>query len=255
MTLRAVELLEAQMGEAFEMLCERLDGLTDDEFGWEPVPGAWAIHPDERGMWIADYEEPDPIPAPITTIGWRIVHVADCKLMYQEYAFGPGRLQWPELEAPHTSSDALRALDERQAKLMDAVRAMSDHELDVERMTNWGEPWPAWRILWTMVHHARGHLTSSAKRIASFSVSSFPCPTRPIGGDSMDLPSTARSASHWATEFLVSPSSGPNGISDSRLRTCVETGATTMRRRRRRPPSRSTTSTGRLPRGGGSSAQ
>jgi uncharacterized damage-inducible protein DinB len=109
-------------------------------------------------MWIADYEEPDPIPAPITTIGWRIVHIADCKLMYHEYAFGPGRLQWPELEAPPAVADALAALDERQSTLVSAVRGLTDDvELDVERMTNWGEPWPTWQVLWTMVHHDLWH--------------------------------------------------------------------------------------------------
>jgi hypothetical protein len=156
-TRRAVELLEAQLGEAFDMLRERLDGLTDAEFAWEPAPGAWTVHTNQRGMWIADYEEPDPIPAPITTIGWRVVHVADCKLMYHEYAFGPGRQQWPELEAPHTATDALRALDQRQSTLMNAVRGLADEDLDVDRMTNWGEPWPTWRILWTMVHHDLWH--------------------------------------------------------------------------------------------------
>lgn len=158
MNRRAVELLEAQMGEAYDMLRDRLEGLTDDEFAWEPAPSAWTIHRDERGTWVADYEEPDPIPAPITTIGWRVVHVADCKLMYHEYAFGSGRLQWPELEAPHTAADALQALAERHATLVDAIHRLGDNaELDVERMTNWGEAWPTWRILWTMVHHDLWH--------------------------------------------------------------------------------------------------
>jgi uncharacterized damage-inducible protein DinB len=157
-TRRALELLEAQMAEAFDMLRERVDGLTDEEFAWEPGPGAWTVHQDERGIWVADYEEPDPIPAPITTIGWRIVHIADCKLMYHEYAFGPARLQWPELAAPHTAADALAALDERQSALMASVPGLSDDaDLDADRMTNWGEPWPTWRILWTMVHHDLWH--------------------------------------------------------------------------------------------------
>ncbi len=69
MPRRALQLIEAQLDEAYRMLRERLDGLTDEEFGWEPAPGAWTVHPDERGMWVADYAEPDPVPAPITTIG------------------------------------------------------------------------------------------------------------------------------------------------------------------------------------------
>jgi uncharacterized damage-inducible protein DinB len=155
---RSLELLTEQLGEAFAMLHDRVEGVTDEEFAWEPAPGAWTVHPDERGMWVADYEEPDPVPAPITTIGWRVVHVADCKLMYHEYAFGPGRLRWPELEAPHTAATAIAALDERQARLMSAVHDLADDvELDADRMTNWGEPWPTWRILWTMVHHDLWH--------------------------------------------------------------------------------------------------
>jgi hypothetical protein len=155
---RAVELLGEQLLEAFAMLRDRLDGLTDEEFAWEPAPGAWTVHPNERGMWIADYAEPDPVPAPITTIGWRVVHVSDCKLMYREYAFGPGRLLWPELEAPHTAATALAALDEHHAALMSAIDGLADDAaLDEERMTNWGEPWPTWRILWTMVHHDLWH--------------------------------------------------------------------------------------------------
>jgi DinB superfamily len=155
---RAVELLADELGEAFTMLRGRIDGLTDEEFAWEPAPGAWTVRPDERGMWIADYAEPDPVPAPITTIGWRVVHVSDCKLMYREYAFGPGRLQWPELEAPHAAGAALAALDEHQAALMTEIDGLADDSaLDEERMTNWGEQWPTWRILWTMVHHDLWH--------------------------------------------------------------------------------------------------
>jgi hypothetical protein len=155
---RGLELIEAQLDEAYRMLRSRLDGLTDQEFAWEPAPGAWTVHPDDRGMWIADYAEPDPVPAPITTIGWRVVHISDCKLMYHEYAFGPGERQWPDLEADHTAEAALRSLEERHATLAGAAASLEDDaELDVIRMTNWGEPWPTWRILWTLVHHDLWH--------------------------------------------------------------------------------------------------
>jgi hypothetical protein len=33
-------------------------------------------------------DSPDPDPAPFTTIGWRLVHLADCKVMYHEWGFG-----------------------------------------------------------------------------------------------------------------------------------------------------------------------
>ncbi|MET9230457.1 DinB family protein [Lentzea sp. NPDC003310] len=49
----------------------RLNGLTDDEYFWEPVPGAWTVHEDNS----IDWEYPQPEPAPVTTIAWRMAHI------------------------------------------------------------------------------------------------------------------------------------------------------------------------------------
>lgn len=155
----ALELLNQQLDGAFTMLRDRVDGLTDNEFWWSPAPGnVWTIHEQEDGRWMADYEEPDPIPAPFTTIGWRVVHVLECKLMYDEYAFGPARLTWDrDLSSPHSAADALADLDRHQERLMRSVQQLNVDDLDREVLTNWGEKWPAWRILWTMIHHDLWH--------------------------------------------------------------------------------------------------
>jgi hypothetical protein len=70
------------------MLRERLERLSDDEFSWEPVPACWTVRRTERGTWAGDDAVPDPTPPPFTTIGWRLVHLGECTLMYHEYAFG-----------------------------------------------------------------------------------------------------------------------------------------------------------------------
>jgi hypothetical protein len=49
----------------------RLDGLTDDEYFWEPVPDCWTLHPDGS----IDFAYPPPQPEPVTTIAWRLAHV------------------------------------------------------------------------------------------------------------------------------------------------------------------------------------
>jgi DinB superfamily len=36
-------LLLAQMDEVYDRLRGRLEGLTDDEYFWEPVPGCWSV--------------------------------------------------------------------------------------------------------------------------------------------------------------------------------------------------------------------
>jgi hypothetical protein len=154
---QTVELLKATMEEGWAILRPRLDGLTDDEFFWEPVPGCWTLHQGEDGRWIEDYDDPAPDPPPFTTIAWRVIHVAACKLMYFEYAFGPGRLTWDELVLPHTVADAIAWLEEHQARLRAALDGLSDGDLDELRLTNWGERWPTWRILWVIAAHDLYH--------------------------------------------------------------------------------------------------
>lgn len=157
MTNQMVALLAAEMDEAWETLRERLEGLTDEEFFWEPVPGCWTVRFGEDGRWSVDYADPAPDPPPFTTIGWRLVHVAACKVMYHEYAFGAGKLAWDELEIAHTAADAIAWLEEGHARLRAALDALSDGDLEEMRLTNWGELWPTWRIFWSMVSHDLHH--------------------------------------------------------------------------------------------------
>ncbi len=154
---QTVALLVSQMDGAWATLCGWVEGLTDEEFFWEPVPGCWTVHLDESGRWVADYAIPDPDPPPFTTIGWRLVHVASCKVMYHEYAFGPGKLTWEELAYPHTAADAIAWLEEGHARLRRALDGLSDADLEEMRPTNWGDLWPTWRIFWTMILHDLHH--------------------------------------------------------------------------------------------------
>jgi len=127
------ELLLAQMDEVYARLRGRLEGLTDDEYRWEPVPGCWTVRRDPSGAWVTDYAEPDPDPAPFTTISWRLVHLGDCKVMYHEWAFGRRRLTFPDLAAPATTAGAMERLEEGQGRLRAALEGLDDDELDRPR--------------------------------------------------------------------------------------------------------------------------
>jgi uncharacterized damage-inducible protein DinB len=151
------ELLELQMREAYEPLRRGVHGLTDDEFSWEPVPGAWTIRQLPDGRWDADYAEPDPDPPPFTTIGWRLVHVATCKVIYHDHAFGRGEMNWATLDHPHTPGQALAMLEDGHRLLTEDLANLDDGGLDADVATNWGERWPAWRIFWTMIDHDSHH--------------------------------------------------------------------------------------------------
>jgi hypothetical protein len=152
-----LRLLLTTLDWAYERLSGRLQGLTDEEFFWQPAPDCWTIHQDPSGRWTYDYAEPDPDLAPVTTIGWQLVHVATCKVMYHEWAYGPARLTWPELEVPHSAASAMALLQEGHGMLRADLEKLSDAELDEPRLTNWGEEWPAWRIFWSMADHDALH--------------------------------------------------------------------------------------------------
>src|SRR5262249_56221853 len=67
----------------------RLDGLTDDEYFWSPVPHAWSVWPRGSstapvqvgaGDFTMDYAFPEPVPAPFTPIPPRLPHPNDIPL-------------------------------------------------------------------------------------------------------------------------------------------------------------------------------
>jgi hypothetical protein len=154
---QSVQWLAFALEEAWTFLRSRLVGLTEAEMFWQPVPNCWTVHPDENGRWVIDYALPEPDPSPFTTIAWRLVHVAACKIMYHEYAFGPGQLTWDGLAIPHTAGDAIAWLEKGQAQLKTALDSLNDAGLAEMRPTNWGDRWPTWRIFWTMAAHDLQH--------------------------------------------------------------------------------------------------
>jgi DinB family protein len=92
------------------------------------------------------------------------LHVGACKVMYDDYAFGPGTLRFatPEVE-PWTEGSAPQAdvvawLEGAQARLAGHVAALaSDGELEAPRMTNWGELRPTRWIVAAMITHDAYH--------------------------------------------------------------------------------------------------
>lgn len=65
-------------------LTGRLTGLTDQEYFWEPVAGCWSLRQDDEGRWQLDGGGgggPAPDPVAVTTIAWRIGHMAGYELL------------------------------------------------------------------------------------------------------------------------------------------------------------------------------
>ena len=78
------------LDQTWTQLDHRLSGLTEIEYLWEPVPGCWSVRDTGDGRAaVADWADPDPDPAPVTTIAWRMWHIAvDCLDSYSQRLFG-----------------------------------------------------------------------------------------------------------------------------------------------------------------------
>ena len=152
-----VDVLAREMAEGYDELTQTLSGMTDAEFAWEPVDGSWRVFRDTERRWTYNYEIPDPKPPPFTTIGWRLVHIALCKVMYHEWAFGHRELTWSSIETPGDVEATIATLERGHGLLADDLASLRDDVLERRVLTNWGEHWPAWRIFTTMIDHDRHH--------------------------------------------------------------------------------------------------
>ena len=109
----------------------RLAGLTDDEYLWEPVENCWNVRR-QGDQVVADWAWPAPDPPPITTIAWRVVHI--CSFLQEHgmraVAFERGQAAWnPPTVVPTTAGEALAALDTAVAAWRRDLSSIDDERL------------------------------------------------------------------------------------------------------------------------------
>jgi hypothetical protein len=117
----------------------RLDGMTDDEYFWEPVPGCWSVRKGPDGVYELEQSFPDPPVPPLTTIAWRTVHIGrDIFGTRARAFFGPSAApddadmydhrHWPE-PLPATADDAIAFLEHAYALWHDGIAGLNDDDL------------------------------------------------------------------------------------------------------------------------------
>ena len=132
------ELVEQLEWHWEQQLRPRLDGLTDDEYFWQPVPGCWTLS--RRGESLApislgageftmDYAKPPHDRVPVTTIAWRLAHLINGFGPPTAHHFGGGSADQPVLAYSGTADEALRQLDEGHDAWIRDVRALGSSGL------------------------------------------------------------------------------------------------------------------------------
>lgn len=117
----------------------RLDGLTDEEYLWEPVEGCWSIRPREGaaspmaaggGDFVADWAMPEPSPAPFTTIAWRLAHISTSVFGERNAShFGGPPIDYQTLMWPATAAEGIALVDEAYERWVKGVTAFDVADL------------------------------------------------------------------------------------------------------------------------------
>lgn len=117
-----------QLDFYWRMWRPRLDGLTDDEYFWEPVTGCWSIRRVDDG-WRMDYEFPEPVPPPFTTLAWRLSHIsAHVFGMRVGNHFGTGEFRIDADTYPGDADTALAYLDEQHRRWREGIGGWDDND-------------------------------------------------------------------------------------------------------------------------------
>lgn len=122
-----------------QQLRPRLAGLTDDEYFWEPVPGALNVRPKGTGAtpmasgsgdFEIDWVWPEPVPAPVSTIAWRLGHVIVGVLAMRNAGhFDSPGTDYQSWAYAGTAGEALAQLDEQYERWVTGVRSLDDADL------------------------------------------------------------------------------------------------------------------------------
>jgi hypothetical protein len=145
---------------AWQRLRDRVDGLTDEEYFWEPFDGCWTVRTTEAGF-AADWAWIPPDPAPFTTVAWRITHIVDI-LQEERTATWLGHQPAAddgEPPVPESAQAALAALDHAYDVWRRRLAAFSQDDLD-RAMGEIAGPWAdhdgtafVLHILDELIHH------------------------------------------------------------------------------------------------------
>jgi hypothetical protein len=155
----AVLLLGASWRASGVRLDQRCVGLTNSEYLWCPTTDSWNIKPDpdRPDRWTYDYDFAPPPPAPLTTISWRIVHLIADNEIYWEYAFGPGKRTFPDLEVPPTAQEALTLWRASRQPVTAWLETATDDDLLERRPSHLGDDKAAGEVIRILLDEQTHH--------------------------------------------------------------------------------------------------
>jgi hypothetical protein len=147
---------------AFRRLMDRMDGITDDEYLWEPAADCWSIRRRDDGTFHGDWGLVFDETPPVTTIAWRTSHIVDCLSSERSRYLLELEPRTPVLAegVPGTASLGLDMLRRAYDHWHDCITS-ADHSKLLEKQGPIGGIWAEYsrlgfvlHIIDELVHHA-----------------------------------------------------------------------------------------------------
>lgn len=120
----------------------RLNGLSDEEYLWEPVAHCLSVRPRDvpsadfvtmragSGEWVCEAAYPEPDPVPVSTIAWRLAHLIVGVLGARVHShFGGPPISYQEHAYAGSADEALAQLDAGYAAWSAGVRSLTAEAL------------------------------------------------------------------------------------------------------------------------------
>jgi DinB superfamily len=161
---RSTDLLVAALGHAIVASRFACRDLTDEEYFWEPVTPCWGIRRRGEsaaatqwgtGDWVIEMWGDDP--PRVTTIGWRVVHLAVGSEIYADTTFEGRGSSVADADIPGSADEAVARLHAVQDRLLVHFAGVGAAALTQPTPTHWGDTLPLWQLMWTSVveqlHH------------------------------------------------------------------------------------------------------
>ena len=134
----------------FQELVETLSEISEEEAKWKPTAHSKTVDVldqwyEKRKDWISE-----DLLDPISTIEYKVVHLAHWKHRFYEYAFREGSQKWIDLECPEWPHciDYLRKTHKR---VIESFQNLTDEQLDDKVPTRWEEDWSMKKIISTLI--------------------------------------------------------------------------------------------------------
>ena len=124
------DLLQWQFDLTWSLLEYHLDRLEDGDFLWEPAALCWTVRANADGSWVPDWEDTQPEPIPVPTIGWITWHIGWWWTVTIDHARGRYPRDRTEISWPGDGGKTIAWLRYLRTEWSAVLDGFSDADLD-----------------------------------------------------------------------------------------------------------------------------